>query len=111
MQRKAMDTIGSFPDAMTFKFIIVLTDTFTSYVELFQRHQRRMRYGDIYVGPAPHRDDNWSRDTIHEPDIDTSDHNIRDSPSSIHTVLKEENGIVWREQGGQPTHLQYPGKK
>ena len=29
MQRIAMDTIGPFTEAMTFKFIIVLTDTFT----------------------------------------------------------------------------------
>ena len=30
-----MDTIGSFSEAIAFKFIIVLIDTFTRYVELF----------------------------------------------------------------------------
>ena len=35
MQRIAMDTIGPFPEVTTFKFIIVLIDTFTRYVELF----------------------------------------------------------------------------
>jgi transposase InsO family protein len=35
MQRIAMDTIGPFPEVTTFKFIIVLIDTFTRFVELF----------------------------------------------------------------------------
>jgi hypothetical protein len=35
MQRIAMDTIGPFPEVTTFKFIIVLIDTFTRYVEIF----------------------------------------------------------------------------
>ena len=35
MQRIAMDTMGPFLEAVTFKFIIVLIDTFTRYVELF----------------------------------------------------------------------------
>ena len=30
-----MDTIGPLPEVMNFKFIIVLIDTFTRYVELF----------------------------------------------------------------------------
>ena len=30
-----MDTIGSLPEVMTFKFIIIFIDTFTRYVELF----------------------------------------------------------------------------
>jgi transposase InsO family protein len=35
MQRIAMDTIGPLPESMNCKFIIVLIDTFTRYVELF----------------------------------------------------------------------------
>jgi len=34
MQRIAVDTIGQFPEATTLKYIIVLIDTFTRYVEL-----------------------------------------------------------------------------
>ena len=56
MQRIAMDTIGPFPEVMTFKFIIVLIDIFTRYVQLFPSQTvsatsaATMRYGDIYVG-------------------------------------------------------------
>jgi hypothetical protein len=39
MERIAIDTIGPVPDDMGFKYIIVLIDTFTRYVELFPKQE------------------------------------------------------------------------
>ena len=37
MERIAIDTIGPLPNDMGFKYIIVIIDTFTRYVELFPK--------------------------------------------------------------------------
>ena len=39
MERIAIDTIGSLPNDMGFKYINVIIDTFTRYVELFPKQE------------------------------------------------------------------------
>ena len=39
MERIAIDTIGPLPNDMGFKYIIVIIDTFTRYVELFPKQE------------------------------------------------------------------------
>ena len=39
MERIAIDTIGPLPNGMGFKYIIVIIDTFTRYVELFPKQE------------------------------------------------------------------------
>ena len=55
MERIAIDTIGPLPNDMGFKYIIVIIDTFTRYVELFPKQDvsRLMPFGVIRIDLPP----------------------------------------------------------
>ena len=70
MERIAIDTIGPLPNDMGFKYIIVIIDTFTCYVDLFSKQEVMAIYAaDVmsYVSIHAFRYGNGFWFTIYEP--------------------------------------------
>ena len=113
MERIAIDTIGPLPNDMGFKYIIVIIDTFTRYVELFPKQEvsaiaaadALWRHTCRFIAPLEIVTDFGSQFMNQLLTHFNAEMGIKH-----HTTIpysKEENGIVERANKGQQTHTQH----
>jgi len=95
--RNSIDTIGTFPSDMELKYIIVIIDTFTRYVELFnlRRWTQQTYFGDTRATLRHHLSSSQTLGHGFVKNLQTH----QETGIEHHTTIpysKEENGIVER---------------